>query len=338
MHMSMITAVRLALAGAYLLLLFHPASPVFGALLLSLPCFLAAVGVVEFGYYHWCGGDRLRLARALYRNGALADAEACLEELITRNRQPWITARAAALLAWIEIENGRFAEASGHSRLARDVCGSPDAKANHLLLEGMVSHVLGQPREAASRLDSAQALRPSRPLQGMIHLVRAALFQYHEHNPRKALTHLQRAAGCQGHPLTARHLPAVTALALAEADRTDDARDLLAQVPRDVAMRSFVEGRIHHIEGDFRGAANAYSVALERLDDAYLLYRALCRYHLGTALIELDQVRTGSRFLQQALRSSLPKIYRQAIPQQLELARDEPPPSPTNTSHGPTAT
>lgn len=335
--MSMITAVRLALAGAYLLLLFHPASPMFGALLLSLPCFLAAVGVVELLYYRWCGGDRLRVARALYRTGSLDQAEACLAELIDRNRQPWVTARAAALLAWLEMERGQFAEASGHSRLARDVCGSPDAKANHLLLEGVVSHILGQPREAASRLDSAQALRPSRPLQGMIYLVRAALFLYHEHNQRKALANLQRAAGCQGHPLTTRHLPLLTALALAEAGRTDDARDLLAQVPTNVTMRPFVEGRILHVEDDVRGAANAYSVALERLDDAYLLYRALCRYHLGTALIELDQVRTGSRFLQQALRSSLPKVYRQAIPRQLELASDDPPPT-TNPSHGPTAT
>lgn len=322
----MVNGLRFCLLATFGGLTLVPGSPLFGRFAVTVPVFFAFIAALEFGYAKWSGADRLRRAKQRYRDHDLDGAAAELDAVLALNRQAWVGSAAAGLKAALEIERGQFAEASMHSRLSRELFDDREAKATHLALEGFISHLLGQPREALSRLDSAESLARSKPLTGLIALVRAALFLFHEQDHRKALIHLDRAAGAPGHPLVARHLNLLTALALAESGRRDDARLLLIECRRDLPLRTFVEARIIHLGGDLLRAVLAYEAALEALDEAYLLYRSVTKYHLGTARMELGQIRDGSRALKQALRSNLPDPYRRRVPRRL--------PEPTTADEG----
>jgi tetratricopeptide (TPR) repeat protein len=178
----------------------------------------------------------------------------------------------------------------------------------------MIHHLLGRPRDAVSRLESAASLHPRRPVRGLIQLVRAALHLLHEHDALGGLKRLERAADAGGHPLADRLFPPLTALALAEAGYTDEAATVLSGAPAGTAIVPFVLARILHQDGELNEAAAAYREALETLPEGYDLHRALTRFHLGRVYLEVGRVQQGSQLLHEALRAPLPKPYRSAVP------------------------
>jgi tetratricopeptide (TPR) repeat protein len=320
--------IRFVLLGAYMLMVFHPASPIFAitgnqTLAVTLPFFLALLTMFELGLYHWSGAARLRRALHDYRSGDLADARKLLETVLRRNRHPSVSARASTLLAALEIEKGRFAEAADRIRAARELAESRPEKAHHLALEGLIQHLLSQPRQALSRLESANSMSPRKPVRGLIYLVRAALQLLHERNTTTSLERLDRAANSPGHPFADRQFPLITALALAESGCPDEARSVLASARGPMPLTPLVIGRVLHIEGDLENAVSSYREALDSLPRSFILYRALASFYLGAACIELGQVQEGSKMLHEALCAPLPKPYREAIVHQVaEEVRD----------------
>jgi len=320
--------IRFALLGAYLLLSFHPASPLRAitadqTLTVALPFFLAVLTLFECSHYRWTGAARLRRATSLYRSGDLEEAREHLHCVVERNRHPSVCAHASTLLAALEIERGRFAEAAHQIRRARELAESRAAKAHHLALEGLIQHLLGQPRQALSRLESANSMGPRKPVRGLIYLVKAALQLFHERNTTTCLERLDRAANAPGHPLADRHFPLITALALAESGCPEEARAVLASARGRMLLTPLVVGRILHIEGDTERAAAHYREALDSMALSYILYRAIASFYMGAACIELGQVQKGSELLHEALRAPLPKPYREAIAHQVaEEVRD----------------
>jgi len=323
---------RLGLIGAYLLLVLQPLAPLHGwlgsnALLLSLPVFVAGMAIFEIVFHRWCGAHRLQRALVHYRNGDLRLARRSLERVIRLNRQRSVCARACGMLAALDIEQGRFAEASGRILAARNFERSRAGKAHHLALDGMMNHLLGQPREALSRLESAASMHPRKPVRGLIHVVRAALVLFHESCPERALARLDRAAALPGHPLADRYFPVLTALALAESGNLDEARAVLAGVRGPLPLAPYAVGRILQIENDLENAVSAYQEALASLTGGFILYRAVTRFRLGTACLELGRVEAGSHALLEALRGPLPKPFRRAVPRgvlQPEAVSDTP--------------
>ncbi|MBN2489701.1 MAG: hypothetical protein JXQ29_02495 [Planctomycetes bacterium] len=310
---------RLALVAAYLALVLHPDAPLRSwlgpdALVLSLPGFVAALALFEIAFHRWCGADRLPRALDHYRNGDLCLARRALERVVRLNRHRGVCARASGFLAALHIEQGRFAEASGCILAARSFEESRAAKAHHLALEGMIHHLLGQPREALNRLESAASMRPRKPVRGLIHVVRAALVLFHESRPEFALAQLDRAAALPGHPLADRYFPVLSALALAESENLDEARAMLAGVRGPLPLAPYAVGRILQIEHELENAVAAYEEALAALGGEFILYRALVRFRLGTACLELGRVETGSHALLEALEGPLPKPYRRVVP------------------------
>jgi len=319
--------VRCCIFGAYLILVYHPGTYLQiltgpHTLAYSLPFFLAALLVFEAWYHRWSGAEKLNRAGNLYKKGALDPARSLLDKVIQANRHPGVASGACSLLATMEVEAGRFAEAMIHSRKARDLLEDRASKANHLALEGLINHYLGQPRESISRLKSARSMHPRAPLHGLVHLVRASLVLFHEQDARNGLLYLDKAAAASSHPFIRRQLPALRALALAEAGRLEEARTLLGRTQDTVALKPFVEGRILHLEEDFGPTIQAFQRALERLDDSFILYKTVARYHLGKAFYHLGRIQEGSTQLHQALQSTLPKPYRKQVPLQFLIHED----------------
>jgi len=319
---------RCFLGCAYLIIGFHPGSPLQSLPGISSPVVHLSLAlllflVFEVCDYQWRGAGHLRRATTLYgENGAPEKARHVLQEVIQAGRHAGVSSRACCLLAAIEIEQGRFAEAMALTRQARCFERSRSVKASHLILEGLISHLLGQPREAISQLESARSMHPRKPQQGLIHLIKASVLIFHEQDSLNGLSHLDRSAAAPGHPLVNRQLPLLVALGLAESDMLEEARAVWSQAPEDLALKPYVLGRVLHREKDLKKAVAAYREALEKLDDSFILYRTVCQYHLGKACMELGQVQEGSRFLHQALHSVLPKCYSRKIPHQEESGND----------------
>jgi tetratricopeptide (TPR) repeat protein len=311
-------SIRIVLLGAYVFLAVHPASPVHAitggqALAVTLPFFLALVTLFELGVYHWSGAARLRRGVQLYRSGDRNEARDQLKNVLDRRRHPVVAAHAGTVLAALEIERGRFAEAAQLLRQARDLAESRPAKAHHLALEGLIQHLLGQPRQALSRLESASSMSPRKPVRGLIYLVRASLQLFHECNPTVSLERLDYAANAPGHPFADRHFPLITALALAESGSPDEARPVLASARGPTPLTPLVVGRILQCEGDLRNAAAHYREALDSMPPSYILYRAIALFRLGAVCLKLGQDQEGSALIHESLRAPLPAPYREAV-------------------------
>jgi len=285
-----------------------------------LPFFLAVLTFFELGVYHWTGAARLRRGIQLYRSGDLHEARDHFKNVADRRRHSLVSAHAATVLAALEIERGRFAEAAQQLRQARELAESRAAKAHHLALEGLIQHLLGQPRQALSRLESASSMGPRKPVRGLIYLVRAALQLFHECNPSVSLARLDSAANAPGHPFADRHFPLITALALAESGSPHEARAVLAIARGPTLLSPLVVGRILHCEGDLRNAAAHYREALDAMPASYILYRAIASFRLGAVCIKLGQDQEGSALIHEALRAPLPAPYREAVAEHVARA------------------
>ena len=313
------SGVRFCLAGGFLLAAFHPASPLrtWGGgqpPLVALAGGLAVWITFEVLFDRWSGARDLRRARVLYRNGQLQEARALLRLVVERRHQTGVAAEAATLLAGLDIEEGRFAEAGDWIRQARHLEESRPAKAHHLALEGLVNHLLGQPREALSRLESAGSMHPKKPVRGLIQLGHAALQLFHEQRPAEALRRLDQAAALSGHPLVDRVFPWITALALAEANLPVEAQEAMVQARGPVGLSRMVEGRLNHLDEHLDNAARAYEEALATLAPGFLLYRAWTRFQLGCVLTARGQIPEGSQQFHEALQGPLPKPLRHEVP------------------------